>query len=46
MNRLRKPLLGLMAALIALFATMILTGGADGEGGRAVAERTAPGPSA
>ena len=46
MNQIRKPLLGLMAALIALFAVVALTGGSENSGAGPIAERPAPGPSA
>ncbi|MBL8772761.1 MAG: hypothetical protein JNK30_15370 [Phenylobacterium sp.] len=46
MSQLRKPLLGLMAALIALFATVILTSRTGAGHDSAVAERAALGPRA
>ena len=46
MNDLRKPLAGLVAALIALAATIVYVSRSEDPDRGAVAERTAPGPRA
>ena len=46
MTQLRKSILGLAAALVALVATLVYVSQAEDPDRAAVAERTAPGPSA